>query len=163
MSDFEWVKSFDLDKPFTEDQIHQLGRNDTCVNIPFRRDTFRLDKLPARETLLVIATITYNRELLRCGIDAGINPNTETECGRPWLYANFDYMQFALIDAGATTNGRKVFCTTKRFIQSRDAARSAAIVLMWVLKNTRKTCGNVAKMHARVIWESREKFMDVAE
>ena len=113
------------------------------------------------ETLARVAVWHDNPKLLRFVIDRGFN--VRSILGRTLANRGSVLCDRVFLDAGLGLNIFNFYETTGMFFESRNLARSSAILTMYVTYRTDKKYKNVSIIIGRAIWESRgdcEKWLE---
>ena len=105
------------------------------------------------ETMARIAVWRDHSKLLRLAIDRGFN--VQSDFGRALAKRVCWRCERVFLDAGLGFNIFNFSITTGTFFESRNRARSYAILVMYAMYKMDKTYKNVSAIIGRAIWESR--------
>ncbi len=146
MKGFEWL----LEEPDLNRLAEDGDYNKICLHPCDRFETLM-------EVVARFASLYDKIELLKFildngyAIDAEIGVRNGTVLDRVETYECQRY----LIDRGATTSHTNLLARSLDFIESRNRARSYAILVMYAMYKMDKTYKNVSVIIGRVIWASR--------
>lgn len=152
MKGFEWL----LDEP----DLNRPTRDEDYVRFMHVNKFVGYSK---GEPLLMLiareAAICQNLEMLKFAImnGCGVNFPISVSGLTPICHTNTYDCQRFLIDCGANVIEKKLLDRSLKFIESRNLARSSAILTMYVMYEMDKKYKNVSILIARVVWSLRDQ------
>ena len=143
MKGFEWLQEIpDLNVLITNEHIQRFPPS----AMYFESDVTLL------ETIAVFAVMMDDSKLLRFVLDNGI---LSAALVRQLIDESKRSCEIMFIDAGFAFNPEYNYGTSMCFVESRNLARSSAILVMHAMRQRRKTYKNVSVIIGRAIWASR--------
>lgn len=143
MKGFEWLREVpDLNVPITDEHDERFPGMDGPM------------RATLAESVAYFAVVDDdNSMLLRYVIDRDFN--VRSEFAEELLLISTEECARILIDAGIPNTDNSQWTDSDNFIQSRNRARSSAILVMHAMCEMDKTYKNVSVIIGRAIWESR--------